>query len=318
MDPFNVITVLTDEATREDEFERDIYVSSLRQVIESAASPLVVALYGAWGSGKTMMMMRLREQLEGGSTSRNGWLRPCRSTRGNTQAMVSRRLVSCMPSGKPSTLKVILQYAGRYRPSRRRWPQMQVAYLGISVGKITDAYRKLADEDIEKRTQQAALRARFVEVIGVARAAAGSLPIVIFIDDLDCCQPGTAVAILDAMKLFFNLSGCVFVLGADQSHLEAAVQAEYKGLEIAHINSYLDKIVQFPFAIPTLPAKSVRDYIYSHTSSGLWNCAPMLASAAPDNPRQLKRLINSLTFLDHIARASVFPDYDNHVMRHLR
>ena len=123
----------------------------------------------------------------------------------------------------------------------------------------------------------------------------------------------TAVAILDAMKLFFNLPGCIFILGADRSHLEAAVQAEYKDLGIA-INSYLDKIVQFPFTIPALPVKSVRNYIYSHTSSSLWVSAPMIASAAPDNPRQLKRLINSLTFLDHIARASNFADYDIHVM----
>jgi TPR repeat protein len=191
--------------------------------------------------------------------------------------------------------------------------EVQIPYLGISVGKITDAYQKLADEDVEKRTQQATLGERFKDVITAAREKTRGLPIVIFIDDLDRCRSATAVAILDAMKLFFNLSGCIFVLGADRAHLEAAVQAEYKDLGIA-VNSYLDKIIQFPFTIPALPAKSVRDYIQSHTSTGLWICAPMIASAAPDNPRQLKRLINSLTFLDHIAKASDFADYDIHVM----
>src|SRR5487761_674986 len=188
--------------------------------------------------------------------------------------------------------------------------EVQVPYLGISVGKIADAYRKQADEDIEKRTQQAALRTRFEEVIGVARSEAGTLPIVIFIDDLDRCRSATAVAILDAIKLFFNLPGCIFILGADRPHLEAAVQAEYKDLGIT-ANNYLDKIIQFPF---TIPADSVRDYIHSHTPYDLWACAPMLAAAAPDNPRQLKRLINSLSFLDRIARASVFSDYDNRII----
>jgi TPR repeat protein len=314
MDSVSAITVLTDEATRHDEFGRDLYISSLRQVIESAASPLVIALYGAWGSGKTSMMMRLREQLDrpNGITeplAKTVWFDPWEHS-SDDQPAVSLLYAIRKDIGLEDDVTVrhaLLAIAQALAT------EVQVPYLGISVGKITDAYRKLADEDIEKRTQQAALRERFKDVIAAARAKAHDLPIVIFIDDLDRCQSATAVAILDALKLFFNLPGCIFVLGADRSHLEAAVQAEYRDLGIT-INNYLDKIIQFPFTIPALSASSVRDYIRSHTSYDLWICAPMIASAAPDNPRQLKRLINSLTFLDHIARASDFTDYDIHVM----
>jgi TPR repeat protein len=314
VNPFSAFDVLTDEATQDDEFGRDIYIGSLRQVIESAASPLVVALYGAWGSGKTSMMMRLREQLEGQNSSGRRlaatvWFDPWEQSNDDQPAVsllyAIRKDLNLENDPKVRHALVAIAQAVA--------TEVQVPYLGISVNKITDAYRKLADEDVEKRTKQAELRARFGEVVEAAKEAAGSLPIVIFIDDLDRCRPATAVAILDAMKLFFNLPGCIFILGADRQHLEAALRAEYKGLEIP-VNNYLDKIIQFPFTIPALTAKSVRSYIHNHTSTGLWDCAPMLASAAPNNPRHLKRLINSLTFLDYIARVSVFPDYDNRVM----
>lgn len=308
------LNVLIDEATRNDEFERDIYIRSLLQVIESGASPLVVALYGAWGSGKTSMMMRLRDQLKrrdaaGNRLAATVWFDPWEHAGDDRPAVsllyaIRKDLNLEMDREVRQTFVAIAQAVAT---------EVQVPYLGISVGKITDAYRKLADEDVEKRTQQAALKSRFEEVLEAARMAVGNLPIVIFIDDLDRCRPATAVAILDAVKLFFSFPGCIFVIGADRVHLEAAVKAEYQDLGIP-LESYLDKIVQFPFTIPALAGKSVRDYIYSHTRFNLWNCAPMIAAAAPDNPRQLKRLINSLTFLDHIARASGFSKYDNHIM----
>lgn len=314
MSSFSPIAVLTDEGTPDDEFGRDIYISSLRQVIESAASPLVIALYGPWGSGKTSMMMRLREQLDkpsatGEPLAETVWFDPWEHASDDQPAVsllyaIRKDLELEGDREVHIALSAIAQALAT---------EVQIPYLGISVGKITAAYQALADKDVEKRTKQAALRKRFEEVVDKAREKAGHRPIVIFIDDLDRCRPATAVAILDAMKLFFNLTGCIFILGADRSHLEAAVQAEYKDLGVA-ISSYLDKIVQFPFTIPALPERSVRDYIYSHTTPGLWICAPMIASAAPDNPRQLKRLINSLTFLDHIATASDFTDYDIHVM----
>ena len=314
MSHLDPLSVIIDEATPNDEFERDIYTNSLRKVIESAASPLVIALYGAWGSGKTSMMLRLRDQLNlrdavGNRLAATVWFDPWEHA-GDDQPAVSLLYAirkDLELEWDPKVREILVAIAQAIAT------EIHVPYLGFSIGKISDAYHKLADEDVEKRTQQAALKARFEDVMNAARAKAGNRPIVIFIDDLDRCRPATAVAILDAVKLFFSLPGCIFVLGADRAHLEAAVKAEYESLGVP-TESYLDKIVQFPFTIPALAGKNVRDYIYSHTRINLWNCAPMIAAAAPDNPRQLKRLINSLTFLDHIARTSGFSQYDNHIM----
>ena len=308
------VKVLVDEATPTDEFGRDIYAAALKQVLASAGSPLVVALYGAWGSGKTSMMKRLREKLEGRDvaavrSAATVWFNPWEHSNDDRPAVSLLYAIrkDLELENDDAVQRAFLAIARAFAEGVR------LPYFNFSLGRIADAYEKLAKEDVERRTEQSRLRSRFKDVIDTARIKVGNLPIVIFVDDLDRCQPATAVALLEAIKLFFNLDGCIFVLGADREHLEAAVATEYDSIGIAR-ESYLDKIVQFPFTIPALSNESVRDYIYKHTPYSLWNCVPMLAAAAPDNPRQLKRVINSLVFLDYIVRESEISNYDNRVM----
>jgi len=40
--------------------------------------------------------------------------------------------------------------------------------------------------------------------------------IVVFVDDLDWCLPDGALAVLESMKLFFDMPGFVFVVGLDE------------------------------------------------------------------------------------------------------
>ena len=138
------------------------------------------------------MMMRLREQLDAPSAAsaeplaRTVWFDPWEHS-SDDQPAVSLLYAIRKDLNLQDDIKVrhaLLAIAQALAT------EVQVPYLGISVGKITDAYHKLADEDIEKRTQQAALRERFKEVIEVAQAKATGLPIVIFIDDLDRCRSG--------------------------------------------------------------------------------------------------------------------------------
>src|SRR4051794_6890454 len=51
--------------------------------------------------------------------------------------------------------------------------------------------------------------------------------LVVFVDDIDRCSPDKALALLDAIKVFLDLPGCIFVLGLDLSVAQKALAMKY-------------------------------------------------------------------------------------------
>ena len=83
--------------------------------------------------------------------------------------------------------------------------------------------------------------------------------LVVFIDDLDRCLPEKAIEVLEAIKLFVDAPGCVFILGLAQDVIARGVEIRYKDFVkegVLHKNHpidgtrYLEKIIQLPFTIP--------------------------------------------------------------------
>jgi hypothetical protein len=77
--------------------------------------------------------------------------------------------------------------------------------------------------------------------------------ILILIDDLDRCEPGKAVEVLQALNLLLGFDSFIVCLGIDARIITGAVEKHYEGLLGAAGASgyeYLDKIVQIPFRIP--------------------------------------------------------------------
>jgi len=63
-------------------------------------------------------------------------------------------------------------------------------------------------------------------------AATPERPLVVFVDDLDRCNPGTVMQVLEAINLFLagDLRDCIFVLGIEPSMLTAHIEADYSAL----------------------------------------------------------------------------------------
>jgi nucleoside phosphorylase len=89
--------------------------------------------------------------------------------------------------------------------------------------------------------------------------------LVIFIDDLDRCKPPKAADIVEAINLFLDVEGCVFVVGMDSEAVAMSIEEKYKELferiraggstNASLGRSFLEKIVQIPFKVP-LPSIS--------------------------------------------------------------
>jgi len=88
--------------------------------------------------------------------------------------------------------------------------------------------------------------------------------LIIFIDDLDRCEPPKPTDVIEAINVFLDSPGCVFVIGMDSRAVVASIETKYETLfkktqlelpdqpTLGHC--FLQKIVQVPFAIPPVPS----------------------------------------------------------------
>jgi formylglycine-generating enzyme required for sulfatase activity len=138
--------------------------------------------------------------------------------------------------------------------------------------------------------------------------------LVVFIDDLDRCMPEKAIEVLEAIKLFLDAEGCVFVLGLDQDVVARGVELKYRELGLVEESDeqkrfvidgtrYLEKIIQLPFQIPPIEREDMATFVKELVQE--WpheDCSQVFAEGLGDNPRQVKRTVNVFLLLWGLAQ----------------
>ena len=163
-------------------------------------------------------------------------------------------------------------------------------------------------------------RVAFLDRLGpffgdVIRKAGGGNPVVILIDDLDRCLPDKAVQVLEAIALFLDVDGCVFIIAADRPMIEEAITVRYKDFAATPVMSrrpirvgegYFDKIIQLPIQIPPLSDQQFNSFLTGLIADDidLRACLPILIESLPRNPRKCERYIQTLQFLRSSMRAA--------------
>lgn len=102
---------------------------------------------------------------------------------------------------------------------------------------------------------------------------------VVFVDDIERCQPPRSVDILDAVNQLLDHQNVVVIFLGDMAAVAAAVQLKYKDIAEIFVPSagiaqtgtdrgkeafgrlYLQKIIQFQFDLPIPPMKKIRAYL---------------------------------------------------------
>lgn len=127
----------------------------------------------------------------------------------------------------------------------------------------------------------------------------------VFVDDLDRCLPDQAVEVLEAVKLFLDVPGCVFVLGIAREVIEEGIRVRYKDYETKLDGAqYLEKIIQIPFLLPPIAPESVQSYVQQVTGANLPDprCESVFAVGLEPNPRRIKRTLNIFLLLWRLAQ----------------
>jgi formylglycine-generating enzyme required for sulfatase activity len=331
--------ILHDAPLRRDDqhhFHFDEFAVTLCRLIadKRTRTPLAIGVSGSWGSGKTTLLQRVKQKLDeagnlSDATRRAYWgdnespqqvFRPCKTVwfdawkyADEDELLVAliRVILATMAQGNLGDKfwsKVLDKNAPRYNVIATLLSFFKFK-VGTNFEVSFDLEKYQAETPFAKNTAffdyfDAALEeliARWVHDTGEYRRIdekTGAL--VIFVDDLDRCLPEKTVQVLEAIKLFLDKHGCVFVLGADLNVVRSAVETHYKNTRITGetASDYLEKIIQLRFELPPIVDAQMNEYLAAEGKTALdeetrqnWR---LVMIGAEINPRKVKTFFNDL------------------------
>ena len=306
--PTKPLPILDDLPTNRDALDFQPYVKSLIQVCKTASTPLTIGIFGSWGSGKTSLMRMIQKGLPRSYTVMwfDAWKYTHEQTLWRAFLLTVLLEIERKLGGETDELKKLKtmlyrsleveKLGGVTIDAARLGGQIAkgAVQIGLSFIPPLAQLTKLVEE-LQKSSAQS-LTEDVVETISRERSKVyleqvqsleqfqekfSSLVkyrirpgrLVVFVDDLDRCLPEQAVRVLEAIKLFTDVPGCVFVLGLDHEVIARGVELHYRGDQPASESlridgtRYLEKIIQLPFLIPPVDTA-----IWAHSSRGY--CAP--------------------------------------------
>lgn len=252
--------------------------------------PSSIGLYGDWGSGKSSLMNMCKNKLssENGTVCLlfNGWL--FEGYEDAKTAMIGSILDEIARQKNISQkakdiIKGLNESIDKFKLLKSGVKYGADMLLTGGLGIITDLTIKTIASQVlgsvkdvdgnkiknniknqlnnkELRENIKKFRGKFAELISESKIE----KLVIFIDELDRCNPSTILNTLEAMRLFLFTGNVAFVIGADERHISYAVKSKFseiEGIQIDIGKEYLEKLIQYPIRIPRLNESEVQYYI---------------------------------------------------------
>lgn len=253
--------------------------------------PSCIGLYGDWGSGKSSLMHMCKKQLEEQKDGTvcllfNGWLY---ESYDDAKTAILASILDGIKEGRELsgaakiTLKALYDSIDKFKVIKggiKFGIDMAVtgglgAITNLAIKEITKKAKKVA-EDVDEETMLQAIkdkldykevredirefREKFAELI----KEAGIKKLVIFVDELDRCNPATILDTLEAMRLFLFSGNVSFVIGADERHVTYAIRSKFNDIEGINMDigkEYQEKLIQYPIRIPCMNKDETEFYI---------------------------------------------------------
>ena len=253
--------------------------------------PSCIGLYGDWGSGKSSLMHMCKKQLEEQKDGTvcllfNGWLY---ESYDDAKTAILASILDGIKEGRELsgtakiTLKALYDSIDKFKVIKggiKFGIDMAVtgglgAITNLAIKEITKKAKKIAEDVDEENMLQAIkdkldykevredireFREKFAELI----KEAGIKKLVIFVDELDRCNPATILDTLEAMRLFLFSGNVSFVIGADERHVTYAIRSKFNDIEGINMDigkEYQEKLIQYPIRIPCMNKDETEFYI---------------------------------------------------------
>ncbi len=292
---------LNDQETATDLLYYEAIAKTVVKLIgKTPETPITIGVHGDWGAGKSSVLKMLEASFEGNDRTLclwfNGW-----TFEGfeDAKTVVIETIVDELRRARPTSKKVadaakkVLKRVDWLKLARKTGGFALTAFTGIpTLDQLKGAYEfasgflakpqeSVSAEDIKSFAEKAgdflkdaddtadhlpehihAFRAEFKALLDAADVD----KLVVIVDDLDRCLPKTAIATLEAIRLFLFVERTAFVIGADEMMIEYAVREHFPDLPqsvgpVSYARNYLEKLIQVPFRIPALGVAETRVYV---------------------------------------------------------
>jgi formylglycine-generating enzyme required for sulfatase activity len=307
------------------DFNFDAFASTMARLIASTETrtPLVIGISGPWGSGKTTLLHRIEAMLKSQSgyfdSEEKSQFRPCKVVwfdawkyQDESELLVAlvRKILQEMQSGGlKDKFKAVL--GGEEVAPEYDFVEMFINAFQFKFGGLGAELQVKFDPQKHRSESPFKTHTAFFDYFDTAFENLLALwvhgkdrypkindeggALVIFIDDLDRCLPQKTVQVLEAVKLFLDKKGCIFVLGADADRVRDAVREHYKFTDGPESGEYLEKIIQLRFNLPALPDTEMGKFIqaqsYDPEIAKHWQ---IISVGAELNPRKVKTFLNDI------------------------
>ena len=286
----------------EAKFRFDEYADQIIKYITSGdlPTPLTIGLNGEWGSGKTTLVKIIREKITQYRLKSTGHEIPIKHIEFNAwDAEKSSITVSLW-----KTIENELCLASKEKRLLKPISKLLVdAALRNTVNMRYEEVRKYFEEysNIDYRGK-----------IAHVHKSLGNTRLIIFIDDLDRCDASNILSVLEIIKNVLVIKNVIFFITVDIKQIERAWDLRY-GRDVKKIESkeYIEKLFPIIFTLPPksdtdveeyvnglFPAESVADPdLHQHYEQSLCNLRAHLVRSLENNPRKIKRILNTIFFI---------------------
>jgi len=354
--PLSITSALRQGDTQRELDRLDLlpYAEALAEYIETTDTPMTVGLQGDWGSGKTSMLNMLRGD-EQNPTSGLLDSQKCLIINFETWSYAQFNDRKSLPMACLFALTEKLGEAikakglggeeaqGAFEKARGKLSAVlkkslenaSVGVMGLSIP-VGEAFKEEtavpSPDDLSKQMME--FRSNFSELVGVwvnSNKKKEGRRVVVCVDDLDRIQPVVALELLESIKNFLDVDGCVFVLAVDYEVVQQGMK-EKLGVDIQKTSgkSFFDKIIQLPFNMPK-SSYNIQSYLselievaaFPQAKTLKNNDLPFLEEitlcSIGGNPRSIKRVMNYARLLNIIrdknkSRENTFTSRDSKIL----
>jgi predicted KAP-like P-loop ATPase len=282
----------------------DKYSNTLSNIILNSTPRLTIGVFGSWGTGKTSLMRMVEKKIQGDKVL-TIWFNAWRYEREDQFALIPlMREISRSIEIKGSEFKKLKD---SIKASIKATLDSTEVGFGIAKIKFKDLIKSASSYGIIG----ADIRTIYYESMSFFTKELRPLSekgyrIVVFIDDLDRCDPDRSYEVLASIKSLLDTEGIIFVIGLSPETIRERFREKFKEEK----SEYLEKLIQLQLPIPSWSINDLKIFL-EHVVSNLKDKEELLKydtlliNAVARNPRSLKRLLNLVIFSKEIFEKDI-------------